>query len=42
MNSHLALLSAQKATETIIPGLHLRPLQLGQYKRHLLYGECSL
>lgn len=30
MNSHLALLSAQKATETIISGLHLRPLELGQ------------
>lgn len=32
MNSHLALLSAQKATKTIISTLHLRPLQLGWLK----------
>lgn len=32
MNSHLALLSAQKATKTIISALHLRPLQLGWLK----------
>lgn len=32
MNSHPALLSAQKATKTIISALHLRPLQLGWLK----------
>lgn len=39
---HLALLSAQKATETIISVLHLRPLELGWWKSNVLFSVHSL